>query len=231
MMRGASSVFTVKVSLQERAARHAALGDPVRLAIVDELVRSDRSPGELRRLVNIESNLLAHHLDVLEGVGMIYRSRSSGDGRRRYVHLVHGVLIELIPGEPVAAEKALFVCSANSARSQLAAALWRTLAGAPAESAGTHPAAQIHPSARAAAKRAGLDLGDAMPKSLDAVRKMPEIVVTVCDQAHEELEPDDHWLHWSIPDPVADGSKEAFDNTLSELRLRIAAILPESTVA
>ncbi len=227
-MRRASSVFRVKESLQERAARHAALGDPVRLAIVDELVRSDRSPVELRRLVNIESNLLAHHLDVLEGVGMIYRSRSSGDGRRRYVHLVHGVLINLIPGEPVAAEKALFVCSANSARSQLAAALWRTLAGAPAESAGTHPAAQIHPSARAAAKRAGLDLGDAMPKSLDAVRKMPAIVVTVCDQAHEEIEPDDHWLHWSIPDPVADGSKEAFDNTLSELRLRIAALLPES---
>lgn len=221
-------MFTVKESLQERAARHAALGDPVRLAIVDELVRSDRSPVELRRLVNIESNLLAHHLDVLEGVGMIYRSRSSGDGRRRYVHLVHGVLINLIPGEPVAAEKALFVCSANSARSQLAAALWRTLAGAPAESAGTHPAAQIHPSARAAAKRAGLDLGDAMPKSLDAVRKMPAIVVTVCDQAHEEIEPDDHWLHWSIPDPVADGSKEAFDSTLSELRLRIAALLPES---
>ena len=230
-MHGASTVFHMNVTLQDRAARHAALGEPARLAIVDELVRSDRSPVELRRLVNIESNLLAHHLDVLEGVGMIYRSRSSGDGRRRYVHLVHGVLIELIPGEPVAAGKALFVCSANSARSQLAAALWRTLAGAPAESAGTHPAAQVHPSARAAAKRAGLDLGDAMPKSLDSVRKMPAIVVTVCDQAHEELEPDDHWLHWSIPDPVADGSREAFDNTLSELRLRIAALLPESTSA
>ncbi len=226
MMHGASTVFRMNVTLQDRAARHAALGDPARLAIVDELVRSDRSPVELRRLVNIESNLLAHHLDVLERIGMIYRSRSSGDGRRRYVHLVHGVLIELIPGEPIAAGKALFVCSANSARSQLAAALWRSLAGASAESAGTHPAPQVHPSARAAAKRAGLDLGDAMPKSLDSVRKMPAIVVTVCDQAHEELNPADHWLHWSIPDPVADGSKEAFDNTLSELRLRIAAVLP-----
>lgn len=182
-------------------------------------------------MVNIESNLLAHHLDVLEAVGIIYRSRSSGDGRRRYVHLVHGVLIELTRGEHVAAEKALFVCSANSARSQLAAALWRTMTGAAAESAGTHPAARVHPGARAAAKRARLDLGDAMPKSLDAVRKMPEIVVTVCDQAHEELEPDDHWLHWSIPDPVADGSKEAFDNTVSGLRLRIGALLPESICA
>ena len=216
----------MNATVHERAARHAALGDPIRLAIVDELVRSDRSPVELRRLVNIESNLLAHHLDVLEEVGMIYRSRSSGDGRRRYVHLVHGLLGELIPGEPVAGGTALFVCSANSARSQLAAALWRTMAGAAAESAGTHPAAQVHPSARAAAKRAGLDLGDAMPKSLDAVRKMPAIVVTVCDQAHEELEPDDQWLHWSIPDPVADGSKQAFDDTVSELRLRIGALLP-----
>lgn len=220
--------MSMTVTVQKRAARHAALGDPLRLAIVDELVRSDRSPVELRRLVSIESNLLAHHLDVLEGVGMIYRSRSSGDRRRRYVHLVHAVLMELIPGEPVAAGKALFVCSANSARSQLAAALWRTLAGAPAESAGTHPAPQVHPGARAAAKRAGIDLGDAIPKSLDAVRKMPAIVVTVCDQAHEELDPHDHWLHWSIPDPVADGSKTAFDNTLAELRLRIAALLPET---
>ncbi len=221
------NVTDMSLTLHERAARHAALGDPVRLAIVDELVRSDRSPVELRRLVTIESNLLAHHLDVLEQVGLIYRSRSSGDGRRRYVHLVHSVLLELSPGEPVKAGKALFVCSANSARSQLAAALWKTITGELAESAGTHPAAQVHPGARAAAKRVGIDLGDAMPKSLDAVRKMPAIVVTVCDQAHEELDPDDHWLHWSIPDPVADGSKEAFDSTLSELRLRIAALLPE----
>ena len=87
--------------LDIRAARHAALGDPVRLAIVDELATSDRSPIELRRLVGIESNLLAHHLDVLEQVGMINRSRSSGDGRRRYVHLVRSSLPGLEPGRRV----------------------------------------------------------------------------------------------------------------------------------
>ncbi len=54
-----------------RASRHAALGDPVRLAIVDELASSDRSPVELRRRYGLESNLLAHHLDVLEEVGLI----------------------------------------------------------------------------------------------------------------------------------------------------------------
>ena len=80
------------VTLPVRAARHAALGDPVRLTIVDELGMSDRSPVELRSMVAIESNLLAHHLDVLESVGMIRRSKSSGDGRRRYVHLVREAL-------------------------------------------------------------------------------------------------------------------------------------------
>ena len=56
-------------ALEQRAAHHAALGDPIRLTIVDELSVSDRSPIELRRLVGIESNLLAHHLDVLEAAG------------------------------------------------------------------------------------------------------------------------------------------------------------------
>ena len=55
--------------LEARAARHAALGDPVRLAIVDDLMASDRAPVELCHRLGIESNLLAHHLDVLERVG------------------------------------------------------------------------------------------------------------------------------------------------------------------
>jgi protein-tyrosine-phosphatase len=49
------------------------------------------------------------------------------------------------------------------------------------------------------------------------------LVVTVCDQAHEELDPDDSWLHWSVPDPVPAGTKDAFDATLVELRDRIRA--------
>ena len=127
----------------------------MRLAIVDELATSDRSPIELRRLVGIESNLLAHHLDVLEQVGMINRSRSSGDGRRRYVHLVRGSLPGLASRSRVwYPVRALFVCTRNSARSQLAAALWRSFADAPAESAGTHPADRVHPGAIAAARRA-----------------------------------------------------------------------------
>ena len=100
-------------SVEERAARHAALGDPARLAIVDELARSDRAPVELRRLVGLESNLLAHHLDVLEGVGMISRSRSSGDGRRRYAHLLPDSPGDLVPRPPVQLGPAPLGCSAD----------------------------------------------------------------------------------------------------------------------
>ena len=213
------------LTMEMRVARHAALGDPMRLAIVDELVRSDRAPVELRRLTGLESNLLAHHLDVLEQVGLITRSRSSGDGRRRYIRLIPGSLSRLLPGAPATPTRALFVCTQNSARSQLAAALWRRVVGAPAESAGTYPAAQIHPGASAAATRAGLDLGDARPRRLETIRTLPPLVVTVCDQAHEEVAPDESWLHWSIPDPVPVNTRAAFDTTVVELRERIAAFV------
>ena len=109
--------MTVDVPLPIRAARHAALGDPVRLAIVDELAASDRSPVELRHRFGLESNLLAHHLDVLESVGLVNRTRSSGDGRRRYVHLLRPALADLSVGTPPRTGPALFVCTRNSARS------------------------------------------------------------------------------------------------------------------
>jgi len=216
---------TPKLSVDRRAAVHAALGDPVRLRIADELAVSDRSPTELRRLVDIESNLLAHHLDVLESVGLIERSRSSGDGRRRYVHLLRDRLGALTIGRTVPRHPALFVCTANSARSQLAAALWRELSGAPADSAGTHPAERVHPAAVAAARRAGLDLAAAAPRELDASEAVPSIVVTVCDRAHEEAADHPGWLHWSIPDPVPVGTAAAFDATVRELRERIESVL------
>jgi ArsR family transcriptional regulator, arsenate/arsenite/antimonite-responsive transcriptional repressor / arsenate reductase (thioredoxin) len=217
-----------RLSLDERAARHAALGDPVRLAIVDELGSSDRAPVELRRRLGLESNLLAHHLDVLERVGLIERSRSSGDGRRRYVHLRRGALEGLAPGGTVTPAPALFVCSANSARSQLAAALWRRRTGQPASSAGTHPAPRVHPGAVAAAERAGLDLSDAAPQALAEVADTAPLVVTVCDQAHEQVDPGDGWLHWSIPDPVPVGTEAAFDATVAELTDRIRTVTVDS---
>ena len=217
--------MNMSVTLETRAARHAALGDPARLALVDELSVSDRAPIELRRRLGMESNLLAHHLDVLERVGLIERSRSSGDGRRRYVHLVPEALEGLAPGRQIRVGAALFVCSANSARSQLAAALWLQATGEPAISAGTHPAERVHPGAVAAARRAGLDLEGATPHDLADVEAFPALVITVCDRAHEELDPDDTWLHWSIPDPVPVGTKAAFDAALVELRDRIGNVV------
>jgi protein-tyrosine-phosphatase len=210
--------------VHERAARHAALGDPARLAVVDELSVSDLAPVELRDRLGMASNLLAHHLDVLQRVGLIERSRSSGDGRRRYVHLLPASLQGLLPGPRLAVGEALFVCTGNSARSQLAAALWRRATGEPAASAGTHPAERVHPGAVAAARRAGLDLGAAVPRGVDEVDAWPPVVVTVCDRAHEELGAGEAWLHWSVPDPVPAGDADAFDAALAELSGRIQAV-------
>jgi protein-tyrosine-phosphatase len=214
-------------TIELRASRHAALGDPVRLTIVDELAIADRAPVELQRTLGIASNLLAHHLEVLQTVGLITRSRSSGDGRRRYVHLLHDGLADLRPGRRIPPGPALFVCTHNSARSQLAAALWEAITHEAASSAGTHPAERVHRGAVAAAHRAGLDLSHARPQHLDEIRDVPPLVVTVCDRAHEELTPHATWLHWSITDPVAEGSRAAFAATVTELRRRIDAVVEQ----
>lgn len=211
--------------LATRAAHHGALSDPVRLAIVDQLWTSDRSPSELCQLLDVESNLLAHHLDALERVGLVERSRSSGDGRRRYVHLHTEPLVDLIPRRRDRPRDPLFVCTRNSARSQLAAVVWNSVTGDAAESAGTHPAEAVAPGAVAAAARAGMSLQTATPRAIDDVARRPSVVITVCDQAHEEMQPPLDWLHWSVPDPVAVGTDDAFDATVAELRSRIGGLI------
>ena len=212
-------------TIEHRARLHAALGDASRLAIVDALSVSDRSPQELQHRFDIPSNLLAHHLDVLEDAGLIERSRSSGDGRRRYVHLHAATLDRLRLRPAIAAGAALFVCTANSARSQLAAALWSSMTATPAISAGTHPAGRVHPGAIAAGRRAGVDLTDSTPRALDELAERPALTITVCDRAHEALDPGPDWLHWSIPDPVPTGTRAAFDATVTELRRRISGLV------
>jgi protein-tyrosine-phosphatase len=209
--------------IARRAAVHAALGEPVRLAIVEDLATSDRSPKELAARFSTPTNLLAHHLDVLQDVGLIERFVSAGDRRRRYVRLVREPLARLGVATARPAGPVLFVCSHNSARSQLAAALWSARTGGVAASAGTHPADRVHPGAVAAASRAGLDLRDRTPRMLGAVDHA-ELVVTVCDQAHEELDPPPGWWHWSLPDPVQDGRAAAFDAVIHQLDDRICAV-------
>jgi protein-tyrosine-phosphatase len=214
----------VRTEIERRAAVHAALGEPVRLAIVDELSSSDRAPSDLAARFGLAGNLLAHHLHVLERVGLIERVVSAGDRRRRYLRLRRGALVDVVGPGDRRGGRALFVCTRNSARSPLAAAVWRERTGGPAASAGTRPATRVHPGAAAAAKRAGLDLAGAQPRALDAGDLDADVVVTVCDRAHEELDPPDDWLHWSIPDPVEAGTRRAFDAALAELDERIAAL-------
>ena len=207
---------------------HAALGDVARLAIVDQLAVSDRSPKELGDQLGIPSNLLAHHLTVLEDVGLIVRFVSAGDARRKYVRLLADPLGQLALRSSLPVDGVLFLCSHNSARSQLAAALWTARTGGKAESAGTHPARRVHRGAVAAARRAGLQIGDRTPRLVNEIPAGTQ-VVTVCDRAHEELDAAPSWWHWSTPDPVEAGTSDAFDEVLADLDSRIASIISHAS--
>jgi ArsR family transcriptional regulator, arsenate/arsenite/antimonite-responsive transcriptional repressor / arsenate reductase (thioredoxin) len=211
--------------LERRAAVHAALADPARLAITDTLADGDASPSELAAMLAMPSNLLAHHLRVLEGAGMVTRRRSEGDRRRSYLRLVPGSLGKLA-GQPTrSAQRVLFVCTANSARSHLAAALWRQASSVPVASAGTRPASAIDPGAIDAADRRQLPLPRRRPRRVSDVRHDGDLVVTVCDLAHEELG-GLAAVHWSVPDPVPAGDPESFDATLDELDHRVRLLAP-----
>lgn len=210
---------------ERRAATHAALGDAARLHIVDLLTLGDLSPTEIRLALGMPANLVTHHLNVLESVGLVSRSRSEADKRRSYVHLTSEALRDLTPGASARADRVLFVCTANSARSQLAAALWQQHSTIPSASGGTHPADRIDPGAIAAAGRHDLALADESPHAFNDVRSPTDFVITVCDNAHEELGATGD-LHWSIPDPVRLGTAAAFDTTYAELQRRISDLAP-----
>lgn len=209
--------------LERRAAVHAALADPGRLAIVDFLLMGDASPSELQALLSMPSNLMAHHLGVLERTGVIARSRSEGDRRRVYLHLLPALLEALAPGSiSRAAPRVVFVCTENSARSQLAAALWRRHTRIPTASAGTRPATRVHRGAIAAARRHKLPMRPSVPRHLDDVLQADDVVIVVCDNAHEELEASLHRLHWSVADPVRAGTASAFDRAVTDLEHRVS---------
>ena len=193
--------------LERRAAVFAALGEPVRLALVDRLVLGDASPGELPTNSAWARNLLAHHLKVLEDAGVIRRLRSEGDSRRSYVQLrldddtvaAVGRSQTASPPTPSSVSHVLFVCTANSARSQLAAARWNASARSrppppePTRPARVHPrAVRGRPPARARSQVCSPDQHPGRP----AWRR--PLIVAVCDNAHEELEPR------SAADPLVD---------------------------
>jgi protein-tyrosine-phosphatase/DNA-binding transcriptional ArsR family regulator len=203
--------------LQRRAALHGALADVTRLRIVDLLAVSDRSATELGTALAIPSNLLAHHLKVLDSAGLLTRRRSEGDARRSYLSLNghnEWLLRDLGAGQTqVSASRIVFVCTAA----------WRRVSDIPATSAGTHPGESTHHGAIATAQRHDLDLPAITPRALGPTDLTNDLIVTVCDRAHEDLDGRD-WAHWSIPDPVPAGSDRAFDDALEAITTRVARL-------
>jgi protein-tyrosine-phosphatase len=213
--------------MRTRARVHAALGEPARLAIVDRLLLGDASPGEISRELRLPSNLLAHHLKLLDQAGLIERSRSEGDHRRSYLRLRARALSDLLPSGARTAARVVFVCTHNSARSQLAAALWARRSEVPTASAGTHPAARVHPLATAVARSRGLSLARARTARIDDVLHDGDLVVAVCDNAHEELGPQaDDRLHWSVADPARVGTDDAFERAFHDIADRVDRLAP-----
>jgi ArsR family transcriptional regulator, arsenate/arsenite/antimonite-responsive transcriptional repressor / arsenate reductase (thioredoxin) len=229
----ASILMEGNVTLEYRAKMHAALGEPVRLAIAEGLVLSDRSPGELAEQLDLTSNLLAHHLRVLEDAGLIRRRRSEGDHRRSYVQLCldnpEVMALLSLEASPVSSggSRVVFVCTQNSARSQLAAAAWRRVSPTPALSAGTHPAARVHPRALTTGRRHGFRLGRARTAHVEDVLGPDDLVVAVCDSAYEELAISDGIharLHWAVPDPVRTDTDAAFEAAYEEIHQRVGRL-------
>jgi ArsR family transcriptional regulator, arsenate/arsenite/antimonite-responsive transcriptional repressor / arsenate reductase (thioredoxin) len=214
-------------SVRSRARVHAALGEPARLAIVERLLLGDASPTELGRELGLPSNLLAHHVKLLEQSGVIERSRSEGDHRRTYLRLCPQVLTDLVPAGLLTASRVVFVCTHNSARSQLAAALWAQRSPIPVASAGTRPAPRVHPRAAAVARSRGLSLAEARTSRVDEVLNDGDLVVAVCDNAHEEFGAyAGERLHWSVPDPARVDTDDAFEQAFRDIADRVGRLAP-----
>jgi ArsR family transcriptional regulator, arsenate/arsenite/antimonite-responsive transcriptional repressor / arsenate reductase (thioredoxin) len=218
------------VDLQMRARIHAALGEPARLAIVDALTLGDASPGEIGNALQMPTNLVAHHIKVLADAGLVVRTRSEGDHRRTYLRLVPETLALLTPPPLPAAPRVVFVCTHNTARSQLAAALWARRSRIPATSAGTDPADRVHPRARRVARRHGLSLDGARTADVADVIRRDDLVIAVCDNAHEHLPaPAGPRLHWSVPDPAPVDTDAAFEAAYTDIAGRIDRLAPVLT--
>lgn len=215
----------------ERARLHAALGVPARLAIVDALSLGDASPGELATRLELPTNLLAHHLKVLSEVGLVSRVPSEGDRRRTYLRLVKPDPDDLTAPIAHPPGRVVFVCTQNSARSQLAAVLWPRRSSIPAASAGTRPTGRVHPRAVRTARRHGLSLRGARTAHITDVLGPGDLVITVCDNAHEDLEDTQHVrLHWSVPDPARPDTDDAFETAYTELAARIERLAPTLSI-
>jgi len=234
------------------------LADESRQAIVRLLARSDRRAGEIGAAVRLLPNAVSYHLRQLRDLGVLHDRRSSADARDVYYQLDIGRLFALYaaagdalyPGmstplgqlhkqldtphslsRPL---RVLFLCTHNSARSQMAEAILRQMGGdqVQAFSAGSLPT-EVHPEALATLREAGIDASGLSAKSLERFIGEPlDYIITVCDRVRDvcpSFPGDPAQAHWSIADPavVEDPEQRAksFREVLSELQVRIRYLL------
>jgi arsenate reductase len=137
-----------------------------------------------------------------------------------------------------APKRVLFLCTGNSARSQLAEALTRHYLGDRWEpySAGTKPAPQVHPLAVRVLAELGIDASAQRPKSLLEFRQTPfDLVITVCDSAAQNCPAwlgEGHKVHLGFPDPAAaTGTEEeqlaVFRQVRDAIRAQVLAFLEQ----
>lgn len=210
------------------------LGDPLRWRLARELAAGDRRVRELVAAVEQPQNLVSYHLRQLRDAGLVTSRRSSFDGRDTYYHLdlarcaqawsEAGTALHpaLGPRDGTAASKrVLFLCTGNSGRSPMAAALLRHRARqVEVASAGSQPKA-LHPNAIRAMAEYGITLRH-QPTHLDTVRgNRFDLVISLCDRVREVLPAfpgTPRLIHWSLPDP---GDYPEFQRTAAELDRRI----------
>jgi ArsR family transcriptional regulator, arsenate/arsenite/antimonite-responsive transcriptional repressor / arsenate reductase (thioredoxin) len=228
------------------------IADETRWRLITALRRGDYQVGELTARLGLSQNLISYHLAALRQGGLVQVHRSDADGRVVYYGLdlaalkttyrELGALLQVPhdhPAHNLAARTVVFLCTANSARSQMAEAWLRHLSDGRliVGSAGTTPRT-IHPLTLQVMAEAGIDAGNQYAKGLEALHDLrPDLIVTVCDIAREVCA---HWgsevpqVHWSIPDPAAAPASEqcaAFRAVRDTLRLRAQGLLATMPLA
>jgi protein-tyrosine-phosphatase len=199
--------------------------------------------------------LVSYHLRQLRDGGLVSGRRSLADGRDTYYVLelarcgellvsagasLHAGLastVELHAGRDrrLARARVLFLCTGNSARSQMAEALAEQLsAGAVrATSAGSHPK-PLHPNAVRVMRERGIDLAGRRSKHLsEFTGRRFDHVISLCDRVREvcpDFPGSPQAIHWSVRDPArepgtADETLPAFERTAAELETRIRFLI------
>jgi protein-tyrosine-phosphatase len=233
------------------------VANPLRWRLLRELVQSDRAVWELTDRLSAPQNLVSYHLRKLRDGGLVQARRSAADGRDTYYAIdlasceqqlratgraLHPELVPTVgpmtlhtarrPGR----RRVLFLCTGNSARSQMAEALLEYTSGGTVgvASAGSHPK-PLHPNAIRAMRKRGVDISGNRTKHLDEfVSQRFDMVITLCDRVREvcpEFPSHPALVHWSMPDPAQAGptdrtSYPAFERTAAELETRIRFLLP-----